>query len=101
MSICKQYLVNNILYLKCVLYFVTDTSFEGLSNSELDKVLQSFFAEVRDRNGNIYMKSTIIGLRYAINRHLQEAPWNMAIDLAKGKDFLVSNQVFTGMLKKT
>ena len=77
-----------------------DTGFEALSNYELDKVLQCFFAEVRDRNGKIYMKSSMIGIRYAINRHLQEAPWNKALDLSKGKDFLVSNQVFTGMLKK-
>ena len=42
----------------------------------------------------------MIGIRYAINRHLQEAPWNKAINLPKGKDFLVSNQVITGMLKK-
>ena len=79
-----------------------DTSFEGLSNSELDKVLQSFFAKLKvlDRNGKIYMKSSMIGICYAINCHLQEAPWNKAIDLAKGKKFLVFNQVFTGMLKK-
>ena len=75
-------------------------SFEEKSAMDLDKMLQTFYGEVRDKKGNMYQKNTYVGIRYAINRQLKESPWNRAIDLKKDKDFLVSNKVFNGMLRK-
>ena len=48
-----------------------DGHFEELANEELDALLGRYYAEVRNTNGEMYGKSTFVGIRASINRHLR------------------------------
>ena len=46
-------------------------SFENFEEHVLSDCLRKFYAEMNNRNGSAYFKSTMIGIRSGINRHLQ------------------------------
>lgn len=75
------------------------TDFELLNVQELDKLLQHFYASVRTKDGKEYSKTALVGMRAAINRHLNYPPFSRNINLMNDRDFMVSNQVLTGLIK--
>ncbi|KAK3085003.1 hypothetical protein FSP39_022764 [Pinctada imbricata] len=77
-----------------------DPSFENLTSTELDDILRRFYAEVRNSQGELYSKSTFIGIRASINRHLRNPPHNKSISIMENKEFHKSNQMFLAVLKK-
>ncbi|CAG2219072.1 unnamed protein product [Mytilus edulis] len=48
-----------------------NVDFEDLDITSLDATLREFYAEVRSTDGNFYSKSTFVGIRASINRHLR------------------------------
>ncbi|CAC5383236.1 unnamed protein product [Mytilus coruscus] len=77
-----------------------NVDFEDLDITSLDATLREFYAEVRSTDGNFYSKSTFVGIRASINRHLRAPPFNKTYALMDKSSFSKSNQMFAAMLKK-
>ncbi|CAG2195498.1 KCTD1_15 [Mytilus edulis] len=78
-----------------------DSNFEQFPTEQLDQILRNFYAEVRNTDGQLYAKSTFVGIRASINRYLRGPPHNKSFSLLEDKqDFHKSNQMFTAMIKK-
>ncbi|XP_041355514.1 uncharacterized protein LOC121373129 [Gigantopelta aegis] len=74
--------------------------FETLSPDKLNTSLKKFYAEVRNTDGSFYSKSSYVGLRAAIQRHLRQPPRERSINILQDNDFHTANNVFIAMLKK-
>ena len=75
-------------------------SVNKLSNSELDNVLQKFYAGARRKNGSYYMKKSMLAIRFGLQRHFLNCN---KIDIIKHEDFSNSTRVFkcfSAMLKQ-
>ena len=44
--------------------------FATIGKEELSKLLRQMYVELRQRNGNVYSKASLLGFRSAIHRHL-------------------------------
>ena len=74
--------------------------FENRSPEQLDNMLQYFYAEVRQKKGTMYSRSTMCGMRAGIQRYLQGPPLYKNINIINNPIFSKSNKVFVAMLKK-
>ncbi|XP_046556531.1 uncharacterized protein LOC124265754 [Haliotis rubra] len=74
--------------------------FETLPVGEMNALLKRFYAEVRTSDGNYYAKSSYVGIRAAIHRHLRQPPFNMNISILQDKEFHSANAVFCSNVKK-
>ena len=54
-----------------------------MNKKELDETLQHFYVEARNKKGEIYSRSSLINLRYAIERYLNDPPYERGIKIAK------------------
>ncbi|XP_030837915.1 uncharacterized protein LOC105446798 isoform X2 [Strongylocentrotus purpuratus] len=75
-------------------------SVNKLSNSELDNVLQKFYAGARRKNGSYYMKKSMLAIRFGLQRHFLNCN---KVDIIKHEDFSNSTRVFkcfSAMLKE-
>ena len=73
-----------------------DTGFESWTADKLDTILCKFFTEARTAKGELYKKTTLIGLRHGINRHLSNSDSNY--DIVNGANFKKSQVAFKAML---
>ena len=71
-----------------------NTQFETLPKKELDTVLSKFYLEARTKDGQLFKKSSIEGIRYSLNRFLKKLPNNETFDLLKDTSFAKSNDSF-------
>ena len=62
-----------------------------LPNSELDKILQKFYAGVRQKNSSLYCKKSMLSIRFGLQRHFLNAK---NVDIVKHEDFAISSRVF-------
>ncbi|CAC5417706.1 unnamed protein product [Mytilus coruscus] len=74
-----------------------NVDFEDLDITSLDATLREFYAEVRSTDGNFYSKSTFVGIRASINRHLRAPPFNKTYALMDKSSFSKSNQMFANV----
>ena len=73
-------------------FFQNDDNFESFSIEKLDSHPRDFYTEVRNANGQMYSKSTFVGIR---------APsFNKTFSLMTDKEFHQCNQMFLAMIKK-
>ena len=70
-----------------------DRNFEQYEPDQLDQTLSKFYAEIRDKNGQMYKRTTLQSYRQGIQRHLQSVRSDN-IDIVKGSDFVSSKKVF-------
>ncbi|CAC5400651.1 unnamed protein product [Mytilus coruscus] len=78
-----------------------DATFENYTVERLDYALTELYAEVRNTDGGYYAKSTLVGIRASINRHLRTQPFNKTyFILYDDSAFLKSNKMFVAMIKK-
>ena len=70
-----------------------------MNNATLDSYLRLFYAEVKNRDGNDYSKSTLLGLRYGLERYLNSPPHNKGITISGNPEFKKSNMVLNAKLK--
>ncbi|VDI67112.1 Hypothetical predicted protein [Mytilus galloprovincialis] len=70
------------------------TDIENYPVKELDSILSKFYAEARNKNGELYKTTTLKNTRYGINRYLTE---KRDIDIMKDPDFMKSNKMFKAM----
>ncbi|KAH3864272.1 hypothetical protein DPMN_027288 [Dreissena polymorpha] len=76
------------------------TDFGKMEVKELDKTLQKFNASVQGKEGRDNSKSALTSIRAGINRHLILPPVVRQMNLMKDRDFMFSNQVCTGLIKR-
>ena len=74
--------------------------FEALTASELSPILRQFYAEVRNQKGETYSKSSLVGIRAAIQRHLESPPFNITFNIITDTIFKPANLVFSGRQKQ-
>ena len=74
--------------------------FESYSKEYLDDLFSLFYAEIRNSSGKWYSKSSYIGIRAALQRHLRGEPFNVVYNLVDDVAFKNSNEVLTGIFKK-
>ena len=66
----------------------------------IDSLLQKFYSALQTKDGKDYSKPSLVGLRAGINRHLNGAPHCRTISIMKDREFMTSNQVLNGLVKK-
>jgi len=69
------------------------------TKGELDMSLRQFYAETRNKEGNNYSKSTLLGFRNGLERYLNNPPHNKGIHIATDPQFQQSNQMLNAKLK--
>ena len=72
-----------------------DIDFEKATSEELGKFLESFYVEIRQKNGDVYSKTSMLGCRAAaIQRHLkwQGRELNIYSDKYSGQGFFSSDK---------
>ena len=70
-----------------------------LSYMELDQVLRRFYAEARAKDGELYSRSSLLTIRNAIERFLNNPPHNRGIKITKGEAFQQSNKMLNSKIK--
>ncbi|XP_033726677.1 uncharacterized protein LOC117316247 [Pecten maximus] len=71
--------------------------FETYEISELDEALANFYLEMRNKNGELYKKSTLLSYRHGIQRHLE---LTREVNIMKGEQFKKSVKAFKSMTKE-
>ena len=74
-------------------------SLHEMTNKELDNYLRHFYAEARTKDGEPYSRSSLLGIRNAIERYLNNRPLNRGISITKGIDFQASNKLLQSQIK--
>ena len=93
--------------MNCTLHFLSEWAAERkvaktlheLSTEELDETLRLFYAEVRNRDGADYSKSTLLGFRNGIERYLNGPPHNKGIQISPHPAFKKSNLMLDAKIK--
>ena len=76
-----------------------DRKLSEMTDMELDQVLRRFYAEARAKDGELYSRSSLLAIRNAIERFLNNPPHNRAIKIAKGEAFQLSNKMLNSKIK--
>lgn len=76
-----------------------DENFEGDKPEVLAQKLRQFYGEAKNSEGKEYSKSSLIGLRTGINRHLQAPPYCKYFNINIDPVFAVANKVLLGKIK--
>ena len=71
-----------------------------VTKSDLNQTLRHFYATVKNGKGEPYGLSSYIGLRAALNRHLNDPPISKSWCLLNDSEFATSNNVFSGVIKQ-
>ena len=74
--------------------------FEELDAAMLNERLRAFYGSLQTKQGSDYSKSALIGIRAAISRHITSAPYNRQIHLMNDRQFMTSNHVIVGLVKR-
>ena len=64
-----------------------------VTNNDLDNHLRHFYAEARTKDGALYSRSSLLEIRNAIERYLNNPPLNRGISVSKGVEFQASNKL--------
>ncbi|XP_062607914.1 uncharacterized protein LOC134269726 [Saccostrea cucullata] len=75
-----------------------ELDFESFDNEKLDELLSKFYLEMRNRDGEMYKKTTLLSYRQGLQRHLEKTRTD--IDILKGTDFKKSARAFKCMTKE-
>lgn len=70
-----------------------------MTNNELDNYLRHFYAEARTKDGVLYSRSSLLGIRNAIERYLNNPLLNRGIPVSKGVEFQASNKLLQSQIK--
>ena len=76
-----------------------NADFENNTAEELAEILRIFYAEVRNKKGEVYSKNTFAGIRASISRHLQSPPHKKNFSIVTDKEFFQANKIFLASLK--
>ena len=73
--------------------------FEEKSAEELARLLRQFYAEVRNQKGQPYSRSSLVGIRASIQRHLESPPYNCTYSIVTDSIFKPANTVLVSRIK--
>ena len=65
---------------------------------QLDTNLQRFYAEARNKSGEPYSKSTLLGFRHSFERYLNAPPLNRGLKLSSDARFKRSNEMLNAQI---
>ncbi|XP_063436822.1 uncharacterized protein LOC134718258 [Mytilus trossulus] len=71
--------------------------FESYDDAQLDDVLSKFYMEIRNKNGEMYKKTTMQSYRQGLQRHLSKT---RDVDILKGDNLKKSKKAFQCMTKE-
>ncbi|XP_063442973.1 uncharacterized protein LOC134723282 [Mytilus trossulus] len=71
--------------------------FESYDDAQLDDVLSKFYMGMRNKNGEMYKKTTMQSYRQGLQRHLSKT---RDVDILKGDNFKKSKKAFQCMTKE-
>jgi len=74
------------------------TPLEAFSIGQLDVNLRRFYAEARNKSGEVYSKSTLLGFRHSLERYLNAPPLNRSIKLSSDPRFKRSNEMLNAQI---
>ena len=77
-----------------------ETDFENLKEEVLANYLRRFYAEVRNKQGGLYSKTSLLSIRAAIYRHLTQPPQNVGFNILVDSAFIAANNVLVGQCRK-
>lgn len=76
----------------------------NIPTPELAAILKKFYCEARPKenknSASIYHKNTLVNIRGAINRHIQDIQRDPPVDIVRDKEFKSANGVLDGLLKQ-
>jgi len=75
-------------------------NFETWDEAKLNKILESFYSEVKKQTGTDFSRASLISLRCGINRHLNNPPFERDINIMNSPKFASSNKIFFSVLKQ-
>lgn len=67
------------------------------SNEKLNSVLRKFYAELRKKNGELYSKSSLISIRYGLQRHILKLK---GVNIINNHEFKSANDVFKACYRR-
>ena len=70
-----------------------------MENQELDKHLTKFYAETRNKKGEDYSRSTLLSMRNAIERYLNNPQHKRGIKITGNPQFQSSNRFLNAKIK--
>ena len=59
---------------------------------ELNKIMEKFYVEVRKQDGELYSKSTLLSIRFGIQRKINEM--RKDVNIIESVEFKTSNEIF-------
>ena len=65
---------------------------------QLDTNLRRFYAEARNKSGEQYSKSTLLGFRHSFERYLNAPPFNRSLKLSSDPRFKRSNEMLNAQI---
>ena len=71
-----------------------------MQEKDLDMALRKFYAEARNKTGENYSRSALLGFRYAIERFLNGPPLNRGLKISNNPAFFRSNQMLDAKIKQ-
>jgi hypothetical protein len=87
----------SVFFLFHVLAWCTEkniqTPLENMTLGQVDTNLRRFYAEARTKTGEMYGRSTLLGFRHSIERHLNLPPNNRNVKMSTDPRFQRSNQM--------
>jgi len=76
----------------------TDNDIINCSKADLNSLLEEFYANVRNKKGDVYKKNSALAIRQSINRYLKEN--GRKFDIITDPEFTQANNNFSAMLRK-
>ena len=67
---------------------------------QLDANLRRFYAEAKNKSGELYSKSILLGFRHSFERYLNAPPLNRGLKLSSDPCFKRSNEMLSAKEKK-
>ena len=74
------------------------TAIEEMTVGQLDTNLRRFYAEARNKSGEQYSKSTLLGFRHSFERHLNAPHFNRSLTLSSDPRFKRSNEMLNAQI---
>ena len=74
------------------------TPIEQMMVGQLDVNFRRFYAEARNKAGEPYSKSTLLGFRHSFERYLNRPPFNQGLNLSSDPRFKRSNEMLNAQI---
>ena len=75
--------------------------FEMLPFDVINKQLEVYYTEIKSVKGHALSKSSFVGIRSGINRHINSPPFKRNTTIMQAPEFSTSNKMFISVLKKS